>query len=70
LAKKIGLLGSVKITKKSDKIKIEKEKNQLIYTYSKNNRNFDVIPFLKMNEKYLKNWKTIQEKYLKIADGK
>ncbi len=61
----IGLLLGIEI-KLDKKITMQINKKELIYSYSDNSTNFQVIPFSKMNDKVLPNYKKIEEKYLNI----
>ena len=68
LGNRIGLMSSVKITKKDNKITLSEQKNELLYTYYEPGyHNFLVIPFSKMKEEYLKNYKSIYDKYKEIV---
>ena len=40
---------------------------ELIYSYSENSTKFKVIPFSKLTEKELPNYKTIETKYMNIV---
>ena len=67
----VGLMSSITITKKvvddDVTITIDNVKNNLIYTYYKNWRNFKVIPFSDSDiKKYLSSYKKTYEKYAKI----
>jgi hypothetical protein len=63
LAKKVGLLGNLIIEKYKGKITIKNIGGKLLYTFSKNNHNFKVLPFDKLNNNTLKNYKNIEKKY-------
>ena len=69
----IGLMSMVKITKhidKDDNISIELSNldNDLIYTYSKNNNNYKVIPFSNSDIKtYLDDYERLYDKYTKVV---
>ena len=70
----VGLMSSLTITKTEyngeTTIKIDNIKNDLIYTYYSNWRNFKVIPFSNPKIKdYLKNYKIIYDKYSKIIES-
>ena len=68
--KMVGLMSSLEIHKKvlgeETKITIENINNDLIYTYYSNWRNFKVIPFSKLTEEYLPNYRNIANKYINI----
>ena len=68
----VGLLSTVKITKHIDKdnntsIKLSNQTNELIYTYSKNNKNYKVIPFSNPDIKtYLSDYERVYNKYASV----
>lgn len=67
----IGLMSGITITKKVDKDKTEiglsNLTNELLYTYSKNNRDYKVIPFSNPDIKeYLEDYERIYNKYAKV----
>ena len=69
----IGLMSMVKITKHIDKdnnisVKLSNLDNDLIYTYSKNNKDYKVIPFSNPDIKtYLDDYERLYDKYSKIV---
>lgn len=67
----IGMLGTLNITKtvEGDKtnITIDNVGAELLYTYNKNHKNYQVIPFSKMNETYLSSYKETYEDFKNIA---
>ena len=70
----IGLLTSIKITKKVDgdtsSIKLSDLNNELIYTYYENYTNFKVIPFSNPDIKtHLKDYERLYNKYSSIVKG-
>ena len=73
----IGVMPSFKVSKKivngKNSVLIENIGNELIFNYYDSNRkNTLIIPFSKINEKYLKDYKRIYQKYskiLKMRDG-
>lgn len=73
--KRIGLLGTLDITKTIDKddvtIKIDNVGGELHYTYyTTAHKNYKVVPFSNPNiSKYLNNYKSIYEKYKNISTG-
>ena len=68
LGNRIGLMSTVKITKKDKAIELSNQKNELLYTYyTTGYHNFQVIPFSKMKEEYLENYKDIYNKYKDIV---
>ena len=68
----VGLLSTVTITKYIDKdnntsIKLSNQNNELIYTYSKNNKDYKVIPFSNPDIKtYLNDYERVYNKYVSI----
>lgn len=67
----VGLMSGIAITKKVDKDKTEiglsNLTNELLYTYSKNNRDYKVIPFSNPDIKeYLEDYERIYNKYAKV----
>lgn len=68
----IGMLGTLDITKTVDgdniKIEINNVGADLLYTYNKNHKNYQVIPFSMMNDNtYLNNYETTYEEFKNIA---
>lgn len=66
-ARRIGLLVNIDIikttTKNETKIVLDNLTTELIYTYSKDYRNYRVIPFSKIDESILKDYRTYKTKY-------
>lgn len=67
----VGVLASMDITKTTyedghSEIKIDNLGADLTYTYNKNHKNYEVIPFSKMSEKYNPDYLKIYEDYKKI----
>lgn len=71
LEKIIGLLVGVEIiVDKDGKVTFDNLNYELLYTYCTSGyKNFKIIPFSKLTDKILKNYKTIEEKYLKIVES-
>ena len=70
----VGLMSSLTISKEvennNSKIVISNIKNDLVFTYHNNYKNFMVIPFSNKDiSKYLKDYKTVYKKYAKIVDS-
>ena len=63
----IGLMVGVDITVDGDDTKISIKEKELLYSYSKNSTNFKVIPFSKMNDDILSDYKSVEEKYMSIV---
>lgn len=63
----IGLLVGIDITLEDNQPIFTIKQKELIYSYSDNSTNFKVIPFSKMNDNYLKDYKQVEKEYLKIV---
>lgn len=68
----IGMLGTLNITKTVDgdetTIKIDNVSADLLYTYNKNHKNYQVIPFSMMKDNtYLNNYESTYEEFKAIA---
>lgn len=68
----IGMLGTLNITKTVDgdnvEIKINNVGADLLYTYDKNHRNYQVIPFSMMQDNtYLNNYESVYEEFKNIS---
>ena len=70
--KLVGMLASFDITKTEENgnktITIDNVGVDLTWTYYSGYRNFKVVPFSVMQDKYLSNSKTVYDKYKKIID--
>ena len=64
----IGLLLGIDITVDEDKVNFKIRDEELIYSYSNNSKDFKVIPFSKMNDKILPNYKKVEAEYLDIVN--
>ena len=70
---RVGLMTSIDITKKVSsnneiEITLDNLNNELLYTYyTKNYQDFKVIPFSKLTDEYLKDYKSIATKYIDIV---
>ena len=62
----IGLMVGVDITVDGDEAKVSIKEKELLYSYSDNSTNFKVIPFSKMSDDILADYKNIEEKYMSI----
>lgn len=74
IGNRIGLMSSVNIKKTVDgdnvDIKIENLENELLYTYyTTDYKDIKVIPFSKLNETYLPNYKDIYSKFKNIVQS-
>lgn len=66
----IGLMYGVDIVVSEDKkVRFENEYKELILSYSDNSTNFKVIPFSKLNNNLLPNYKNIEKDYMSIING-
>lgn len=65
----IGLMVGMDIKLVEDKIKFENIYKELILSYSENSTNFKVIPFSKLNDNLLNNYKNIEIEYMNIVNG-
>ena len=63
----IGLMVGVDITVDGDETKVSIKEKELLYSYSDNSTNFKVIPFSKMSDDILNDYKSIEEKYMSIV---
>ena len=54
------------VTKDKKKTELNNLRTSLLYTYYKNNKNYRVIPFSKLNEDILKDYKSLKTKYTSI----
>ena len=75
LSNRIGLMSSVRITKivdkdKTSEMKIDNLENELLYTYyTSDYKDIKVIPFSKLEEKYLANYKEVYIKYREVIQS-
>ena len=65
----IGLMYGVDIVVEEDKVKFENEYKELVLAYAEKSTNFRVIPFSKLNDNLLKNYKNIEQKYMSIVNS-
>lgn len=63
----IGLLVGLDITIKDEKVNFNIKKKELILSYSEQSTNFKVIPFSKLTDNELKDYKTVEAKYMDIV---
>ena len=63
----IGLMVGVDIIVDKDTTKISIKEKELLYSYSDNSTKFKVIPFSKMSDDILSDYKSIEEKYMSIV---
>lgn len=65
----IGLMYGIDIVVDNNNVKFENEYKELILSYSENSKNFKVIPFSKLDNNKLNNYKNIEKKYINIVNG-
>ena len=65
----IGLIVGMDIVVKEDGVVFENLYKELILSYSENSTNFKVIPFSKLNDNLLNNYKNIEQEYKNIVNG-
>lgn len=65
----IGLMVGMDVKLEEDKIVFENIYKELILSYSENSTNFKVIPFSKLNNNLLNNYKNIEIEYMNIVNG-
>lgn len=65
----IGLMVGVDIIVSENGVKFDNLYKELILSYSESSKNFKVIPFSKLNNNYLDNYKDVYKKYMKIVEG-
>ena len=63
----IGLLVGLDITLKDNKVEFNIKQKELILSYSEQSTKFKVIPFSKLSDNELKDYKTIEKKYMDIV---
>ena len=63
----IGLMVGVDITVDGDETKVSIKEKELLYSYSDNSTKFKVIPFSKMSDDILSDYKSVEEKYMSIV---
>ena len=65
----IGLMVGMDITVSDEGVKVDNLYKELILAYAKNSTNFKVIPFSKLNDTLLPDYKNIEDMYMKIVNG-
>ena len=63
----IGLMVGVEIEIKDGNKTINVVDKELLYSYSENSHNFKVIPFSKLNDELLPDYKSVEAKYMGIV---
>ena len=65
----IGLMYGVDIVVDDTGIRFENEYKELVLAYAEKSTNFKVIPFSKLNNELLNNYKSVEEQYMKIVNS-
>ena len=65
----IGLMVGVEIELTNEGVKFNNLYKELILSYAENSKNFKVIPFSKLNNDLLNDYKNVEEKYMNIVNG-
>jgi len=65
----IGLMYGIDIVVDDTGVRFENEYKELVLAYAEKSTNFKVIPFSKLNDSLLNNYKSIEEQYMKIVNG-
>ena len=65
----IGLMVGMDIKLEDNKIVFENLYKELILSYSENSTNFKVMPFSKLNDNLLNNYKNIETEFMNIVNG-
>ena len=65
----IGLMYGIDIVVDDTGIRFENEYKELVLAYAQNSTNFKVIPFSKLNNDLLNNYKSIEKQYMSIVNS-
>ncbi|MBQ2946371.1 MAG: CapA family protein [Bacilli bacterium] len=65
----IGLMYGTDIVVDDNGVRFENEYKELVLSYAIQSTNFKVIPFSKLNNHLLNNYKSIEQEYMKIVNG-
>lgn len=65
----IGLIVGLDIVVEDGNVTFENLYKELTLAYANNSTNFSVIPFYKLDEEHLPNYKSVQQQYMKIVNG-
>ena len=65
----IGLMVGMDIVVNEDKVTFDNLYKELILSYASHSTNFKVIPFSKLNNELLPNYKDIEKEYMSIVNG-
>lgn len=63
----IGLMVGIDVIIKDNNLTFSIKQKELLYSYSNNSKEFKVIPFSKLNDNILNNYKDVESKYLSIV---
>ena len=68
MANRVGLMTSVDVILKDNKIELSNLNNELLYTYyTSDYKDFKIVPFSQINSNYLSNYEDIYDKYSGIV---
>ena len=65
----IGLMYGIDIVLDESAVRFENEYKELVLAYSEKSTNFKVIPFSKLSDSLLNNYKSIEQEYMNIVNG-
>lgn len=65
----IGLMYGIDIVLDDSGVRFENEYKELVLAYSKKSTNFKVIPFSKLSDSLLNNYKSVEQEYMNIVNG-
>ncbi len=65
----IGLMYGIDIVLDDSGVRFENEYKELVLAYSEKSTNFKVIPFSKLSDSLLNNYKSIEQEYMNIVNG-
>ena len=65
----IGLMYGIDIVVDDNGVRYENEYKELVLAYAEKSTNFKVIPFSKLNDSLLNNYKSIEQEYMNIVNG-
>ena len=65
----IGLMYGIDIVVDDNGVRFENEYKELVLSYAEKSTNFKVIPFSKLKDSLLNNYKSIEEQYMEIVNG-
>ena len=65
----IGLMYGIDIVLDDSGVRFENEYKELVLAYSEKSTNFKVIPFSKLSDSLLNNYKSVEQEYMNIVNG-